>query len=82
MSSPEAKAWRIYRSLDVEYVFVVFGGMIGYSSDDINKFIWMLSGFLCVGGRGECACVAALFYQARNGSMMGSPSTGTCCCLL
>jgi dolichyl-diphosphooligosaccharide--protein glycosyltransferase len=43
MSSPEAKAWRIYRSLDVEYVFVVFGGMIGYSSDDINKFLWMVS---------------------------------------
>jgi hypothetical protein len=43
MSSPEAKAWRIYRSLDVEYVFVVFGGLIGYSSDDINKFLW------CVG---------------------------------
>ncbi|WIA39883.1 hypothetical protein OEZ86_013325 [Tetradesmus obliquus] len=42
MSSPEAKAWRIYRSLDVEYVFVVFGGMIGYSSDDINKFLWMV----------------------------------------
>ena len=42
MSSPEAKAWRIYRSLDVEYVFVVFGGLIGYSSDDINKFLWMV----------------------------------------
>eukprot|EP00879_Flechtneria_rotunda_P032518 GHRR01035735.1.p1 GENE.GHRR01035735.1~~GHRR01035735.1.p1 ORF type:complete len:182 (+),score=41.02 GHRR01035735.1:256-801(+) len=42
MSSPEYKAWKIYRSLDVEYVFVVFGGMIGYSSDDINKFLWMV----------------------------------------
>eukprot|EP00878_Enallax_costatus_P012429 GHUV01012980.1.p1 GENE.GHUV01012980.1~~GHUV01012980.1.p1 ORF type:complete len:746 (+),score=134.61 GHUV01012980.1:2607-4844(+) len=42
MASPEAKAWRIYRSLDVEYVFVVFGGVIGYSSDDINKFLWMV----------------------------------------
>lgn len=31
------------RSLDVEYVFVVFGGLIGYSSDDINKFLWMVS---------------------------------------
>ncbi len=31
MSSPERKAWQIYRSLDVEYVFVVFGGFIGYA---------------------------------------------------
>lgn len=42
MSSPERKAWEIYRSLDVEYVFVVFGGFIGYPSDDINKFLWMV----------------------------------------
>ncbi|MEW5316146.1 MAG: hypothetical protein WDW38_007532 [Sanguina aurantia] len=42
MSSPEAKAWQIYRSLDVDYVFVVFGGLIGYPSDDINKFLWMV----------------------------------------
>ena len=42
MASPEKKAWEIYRSLDVEYVFVVFGGFIGYPSDDINKFLWMV----------------------------------------
>ena len=42
MSSPERKAWQIFRSLDVEYVFVVFGGFIGYPSDDINKFLWMV----------------------------------------
>ena len=42
MASPEAKAWRIYRSIDVDYVFVVFGGLVGYSSDDINKFLWMV----------------------------------------
>jgi dolichyl-diphosphooligosaccharide--protein glycosyltransferase len=29
MASPEKKAWEIFRSLDVEYVFVVFGGYIG-----------------------------------------------------
>ena len=29
MSSPERKAWQIYRSLDVDYVLVVFGGFIG-----------------------------------------------------
>eukprot|EP00195_Chlamydomonas_chlamydogama_P017867 CAMPEP_0202894230 /NCGR_PEP_ID=MMETSP1392-20130828/3670_1 /ASSEMBLY_ACC=CAM_ASM_000868 /TAXON_ID=225041 /ORGANISM="Chlamydomonas chlamydogama, Strain SAG 11-48b" /LENGTH=778 /DNA_ID=CAMNT_0049578859 /DNA_START=103 /DNA_END=2439 /DNA_ORIENTATION=+ len=42
MSSPEYKAWQIYRSLDVDYVFVVFGGLVGYPSDDINKFLWMV----------------------------------------
>lgn len=42
MASPERKAWRIFRSLDVKYVFVVFGGLIGYSGDDINKFLWMV----------------------------------------
>lgn len=42
MSSSESKGWQIYRSLDVEYVFVVFGGLVGYPSDDINKFLWMV----------------------------------------
>ncbi|KAK9846648.1 hypothetical protein WJX81_008403 [Elliptochloris bilobata] len=42
MASPEEQAWHIYRSLDVDYVFVVFGGFIGYPSDDINKFLWMV----------------------------------------
>jgi len=27
-------------SLDVDYVLVIFGGLTGYSSDDINKFLW------------------------------------------
>ncbi len=26
----------------MEYVFVVFGGYVGYPSDDINKFLWMV----------------------------------------
>ncbi|CDY42286.1 BnaC02g08920D [Brassica napus] len=42
MSSPEKAAWEIFNSLDVKYVLVVFGGVIGYSSDDINKFLWMV----------------------------------------
>lgn len=41
-AAPEAKAWEIYRELDVDYVLVVFGGLIGYPSDDINKFLWMV----------------------------------------
>lgn len=42
MASPEKTAWQVYRDLDVEYVLVVFGGFIGYPSDDINKFLWMV----------------------------------------
>lgn len=30
----------IQQSLDVDYVLVIFGGVTGYSSDDINKFLW------------------------------------------
>lgn len=37
MSSYEDEAYEIMRSLDVDYVLVVFGGVTGYSSDDINK---------------------------------------------
>ena len=42
MSSNESKAFEIMRSLDVNYVLVIFGGVIGYSGDDINKFLWMV----------------------------------------
>merc|ERR1719423_42423 len=42
MASPEDKAYLIMRELDVDYVLVIFGGLIGYSSDDINKFLWMV----------------------------------------
>ncbi|GLT51703.1 hypothetical protein SLA2020_250960 [Shorea laevis] len=42
MSSPEKAAWEIFNSLDVKYVLVLFGGLVGYPSDDINKFLWMV----------------------------------------
>lgn len=42
MSSPEDKAYEIMRELDVSYVLVIFGGLTGYASDDINKFLWMV----------------------------------------
>lgn len=42
MSSTEDKAIKIMRMLGVDYVLVIFGGMIGYSGDDINKFLWMV----------------------------------------
>lgn len=42
MASPEHHAYEIMRELDVNYVLVIFGGLTGYSSDDINKFLWMV----------------------------------------
>lgn len=42
MSSYEDEAYEIMQELDVSYVLVVFGGVTGYSSDDINKFLWMV----------------------------------------
>jgi dolichyl-diphosphooligosaccharide--protein glycosyltransferase len=42
MSSNESEAFKIMQSLDVDYVLVIFGGLIGYSGDDINKFLWMV----------------------------------------
>ncbi|XP_032664335.1 dolichyl-diphosphooligosaccharide--protein glycosyltransferase subunit STT3B isoform X1 [Odontomachus brunneus] len=42
MSSNESAAYEIMTSLDVDYVLVIFGGMIGYSGDDVNKFLWMV----------------------------------------
>ncbi len=42
MSSNESAAYEIMRDLDVDYVLAIFGGVIGYSGDDINKFLWMV----------------------------------------
>ena len=42
MSSNETAAYKIMTDLNVDYVLVIFGGVIGYSGDDINKFLWMV----------------------------------------
>jgi dolichyl-diphosphooligosaccharide--protein glycosyltransferase len=55
MASNETEAYRIMRLLDVDYVLVIFGGLSGYSSDDINKFLWMV-GAGGVGGGGDPGC--------------------------
>ena len=41
MSSREEVSYPIMRQHEVDYVLVVFGGLLGYSGDDINKFLWM-----------------------------------------
>ncbi|KAK4535232.1 hypothetical protein CDCA_CDCA04G1257 [Cyanidium caldarium] len=40
LNQPEERAYPIARMLDVDYVLVIFGGVLGYASDDINKFLW------------------------------------------
>uniref|UniRef100_A0A7S1XDK1 dolichyl-diphosphooligosaccharide--protein glycotransferase n=1 Tax=Compsopogon caeruleus TaxID=31354 RepID=A0A7S1XDK1_9RHOD len=40
LNSPEEKAFRICKKIDVDYVLIVFGGLVGFSGDDINKFLW------------------------------------------
>ncbi|KTW28657.1 dolichyl-diphosphooligosaccharide--protein glycosyltransferase subunit STT3 [Pneumocystis jirovecii RU7] len=42
MSSPEEISYPILRKHDVDYVLIIFGGLLGYSGDDINKFLWMV----------------------------------------
>ncbi|KAI5789119.1 Oligosaccharyl transferase STT3 subunit-domain-containing protein [Geopyxis carbonaria] len=42
MSSSEEVSYPILRQHDVDYVLVIFGGLLGYSGDDINKFLWMI----------------------------------------
>ena len=42
MSSSEDVSYEIMRQHEVDYVLVVFGGLLGYSGDDINKFLWMV----------------------------------------
>ena len=42
MSSSEEKAYPILRQHDVDYILIIFGGLLGFSGDDINKYLWMI----------------------------------------
>ncbi|KAJ1970746.1 oligosaccharyl transferase stt3 subunit [Dimargaris verticillata] len=42
LASDEDTAYEILRRHDVDYVLVIFGGLVGYSGDDLNKFLWMV----------------------------------------
>ena len=42
MSTREEVSYPIMRAHEVDYVLVIFGGLLGYSGDDINKFLWMV----------------------------------------
>ncbi|CCE65299.1 hypothetical protein TPHA_0K01660 [Tetrapisispora phaffii CBS 4417] len=42
LASPEEKSYKLLKEHDVDYVLVVFGGLLGFSGDDLNKFLWMI----------------------------------------
>ncbi|KAI9290916.1 STT3 subunit of Oligosaccharyl transferase [Neoconidiobolus thromboides FSU 785] len=42
LASNEDDAYEILQRHDVDYVLIIFGGLINYSGDDINKFLWMV----------------------------------------
>jgi len=79
MASTEEKAYEIMRELDVDYVLIIFGGMVGYSSDDINKFLWMVR----IGGSTELgAHIKETDYYTQQGEFRvdkeGSPTLLNC----
>lgn len=79
MASSEEKAYEIMRELDVDYVLVIFGGLTGYSSDDINKFLWMVR----IGGSTDRgAHIKENDYYAASGDFRvdkeGSPTLLNC----
>lgn len=79
MASSEDKAYEIMRELDVDYVLVIFGGLTGYSSDDINKFLWMVR----IGGSTDRgAHIKENDYYAPSGDFRvdkeGSPTLLNC----
>lgn len=42
MCSSEEVSYEVLRQHDVDYVLIIFGGLLGFSGDDINKFLWMI----------------------------------------
>ncbi|OLY80784.1 Dolichyl-diphosphooligosaccharide-protein glycosyltransferase subunit stt3 [Smittium mucronatum] len=42
LASNEKNAHRLVKELDIDYILIIYGGMLGYSGDDINKFLWMI----------------------------------------
>ncbi|XP_050099598.1 dolichyl-diphosphooligosaccharide--protein glycosyltransferase subunit STT3A [Anopheles aquasalis] len=79
MASTEERAYEIMKELDVDYVLVIFGGLTGYSSDDINKFLWMVR----IGGSTDRgAHIREMDYYASSGDFRidkeGSPTLLNC----
>eukprot|EP00002_Diphylleia_rotans_P003906 TRINITY_DN1277_c0_g1_i1.p1 TRINITY_DN1277_c0_g1~~TRINITY_DN1277_c0_g1_i1.p1 ORF type:complete len:705 (+),score=110.99 TRINITY_DN1277_c0_g1_i1:47-2161(+) len=76
-ASSEPVAYQIVRSLDVDYVLILFGGVIGYASDDINKFLWMVR----IAGSTDPSIKEADYFSKRGEYRMdeeGSPTMLNC----
>jgi dolichyl-diphosphooligosaccharide--protein glycosyltransferase len=64
MASEERVAYPILQSLDVDYILVLFGGVSGFTGDDLNKLLWMVR-------------IAQGVYPTRlRESLFYTPSTG------
>jgi len=77
MASTEEKAYGIMRKMDVNYVLVIFGGLTGYSSDDINKFLWMVR----IGGTSDKSIKEDDYYTEKKEFRVdkeGSPTLLNC----
>ncbi|KAL0251742.1 hypothetical protein GEMRC1_000954 [Eukaryota sp. GEM-RC1] len=59
---PEDQAIKTLRELDVDYILVLFGGLSGFASDDVNKFLWMVR----IGG-GEFGDIKESDYLTERG---------------
>jgi len=80
LASTEENAYPILESLDVDYVLVIFGGLTGYSSDDINKFLWPVrigSGVYPNDMPGEKDFYANGYFDIGSG---GAPALLNCVC--
>ena len=42
LSSNEEEGAELARSLDADYILVIFGGMSHYDGDDLSKFLWFV----------------------------------------
>ncbi|OMJ22395.1 Dolichyl-diphosphooligosaccharide-protein glycosyltransferase subunit stt3 [Smittium culicis] len=42
LGANEKDAYKLVKELDINYILIVYGGMLGYSGDDINKFLWII----------------------------------------
>lgn len=68
---PERQSASEFRKLGVSYVFVLFGGFVGYPSDDVNKFLWMVR----IGG-GVYPDIKEANYLTKNGQYSVGPDAG------
>ncbi|KAH3679641.1 hypothetical protein WICMUC_000873 [Wickerhamomyces mucosus] len=42
LSSSEEVSYEILKEHDVDYILIIFGGVLGFSGDDLNKYLWMI----------------------------------------